>query len=145
MMVTDLIERLRHMSVETGSLVCLDCGHEHNCDVHGCAVLKEAADVLEDKLRRTPLTADELKDMVYAAGRPVAVWVVHFDSAEEEPDWENGEWQMFDGSHFSGWNVGDSVQNYGITFYAYRDGVKLKVRGAVTVRTFGGDEWEIQV
>ncbi len=51
MMVTDLIERLRHMSVETGSLVCLGCGHEHNCDVHGCAVLKEAADALEWQFR----------------------------------------------------------------------------------------------
>lgn len=51
MMVTDLIERLRHMSVETGSLVCLGCGHEHNCNVHGCAVLKEAADALEWQFR----------------------------------------------------------------------------------------------
>lgn len=47
MMVTDLIERLRHMSVETGSLVCLGCGHEHNCDVHGCAIIREAADKLQ--------------------------------------------------------------------------------------------------
>ena len=35
MMVTDLIEQLRHMSVETGSLVCLGCGHEHNCGTCG--------------------------------------------------------------------------------------------------------------
>ena len=40
----DLTAALRRMSVETGSLVCLGCGHEHSCSVHGCAVLKEAAD-----------------------------------------------------------------------------------------------------
>ena len=47
MMVTDLIEQLRHMSVETGSLVCLGCGHEHNCGTCGCAIIREAADKLQ--------------------------------------------------------------------------------------------------
>lgn len=127
MMVTDLIERLRHMSVETGSLVCLGCGHEHNCDVHGCAVLKEAADVLEDKLRRTPLTADELRYMVYAAGRPVVVWTVCIDPESGElEDWEKGEWEMFDGRYFSSDGCGDVLENYGTMFVAYREGEKIR-------------------
>ena len=33
--------------MDTGSLVCLGCGHEHNCGVRGCAILREAADALE--------------------------------------------------------------------------------------------------
>lgn len=46
-MTTDeLIEALERMESETGSLedslCCLGCGHEHNCGVHGCAVIREA-------------------------------------------------------------------------------------------------------
>lgn len=51
MKTVDLIDALRRMAVETGSLVCLGCGHEHNCGVHGCAILKEAADRLERSYR----------------------------------------------------------------------------------------------
>lgn len=39
-----LIEALLSLSVETGSLVCLGCGHEHNCSIHGCAILRQAAE-----------------------------------------------------------------------------------------------------
>lgn len=41
---------LRRMSVETGSLVCLGCGHERSCSTHGCAILKDAADTIEQLL-----------------------------------------------------------------------------------------------
>jgi hypothetical protein len=46
-MTTDeLIKALERMKSETGSLAdslcCLGCGHEHNCGVHGCAVIREA-------------------------------------------------------------------------------------------------------
>lgn len=46
-MTTDeLIKALTRMKSETGSLAdslcCLGCGHEHNCGVHGCAVIREA-------------------------------------------------------------------------------------------------------
>ena len=33
--------------METGSLSCLGCGHEHSCNVHGCQILREAAAQLE--------------------------------------------------------------------------------------------------
>lgn len=39
----DLIKALRRIAVETGSLVCLGCGHEHDCSVHGCAIINKAA------------------------------------------------------------------------------------------------------
>lgn len=42
-----LLDALRRMQVETGSLVCLGCGHEHNCGVHGCAIIREAVAQLE--------------------------------------------------------------------------------------------------
>ena len=39
---TELIRALGRLKVETGSLACLGCGHEHSCGVHGCAVLRAA-------------------------------------------------------------------------------------------------------
>lgn len=30
-----LIDALQSLSVETGSLACLGCGHEHNCSLQG--------------------------------------------------------------------------------------------------------------
>lgn len=39
----ELVRALKTMSIETGGIICLGCGHEHGCGVHGCAVLKEAA------------------------------------------------------------------------------------------------------
>lgn len=44
---SDLIQALRRIKAETGSLVCLECGHEHNCSTHGCAVINEAVERLE--------------------------------------------------------------------------------------------------
>lgn len=44
---SDLIQALRRIKAETGSLVCLGCGHEHNCSTHGCAVINEAVKRLE--------------------------------------------------------------------------------------------------
>ena len=41
---------LRRLRVETGSLVCFGCGHEHNCSTHGCAILRNAVEHLEAAL-----------------------------------------------------------------------------------------------
>lgn len=43
----DLLQALRRLKVETKSLVCLGCGHEHNCEIHGCAIIREAAERIE--------------------------------------------------------------------------------------------------
>lgn len=60
-----LIDALRKMQVETGSLVCLGCGQEHNCGVHGCAIIREAVEQLEVQHLDTgePLTAEQLRKM----------------------------------------------------------------------------------
>lgn len=68
MTTNDLLEALARLRVETGSLACLGCGHEHNCSTHGCAILRAAADLIE---RLTAENADlrkeiEWKDMVLA-------------------------------------------------------------------------------
>ena len=72
----DLVAMLRHVSVETGSLTCLGCGHEHNCGTRGCALIREAADRLDASRAPTltppnePLTLAELREM---DGKPVYV------------------------------------------------------------------------
>lgn len=46
----DLIAALRRLKVQTGSLVCLGCGREHNCGIHGCAILRKTISFVEKKL-----------------------------------------------------------------------------------------------
>lgn len=40
----DLVNAIRRLKVETGSLACMGCGHVRNCGVSGCAIMREAAD-----------------------------------------------------------------------------------------------------
>ena len=45
-----LAQNLRRLSVQTKRLseACLGCGFEHNCSVHGCQVMQQAADMIEE-------------------------------------------------------------------------------------------------
>lgn len=43
----ELIVSLRRLKVQTGSIACLGCGYEHNCSVHGCHIMRVAAERLE--------------------------------------------------------------------------------------------------
>ncbi len=68
-----LLAALRKMQVETGSLVCLGCGQEHNCGVHGCAIIREAVAQLEDQHLDAGdlLTAEQLRKMHFERVRIV--------------------------------------------------------------------------
>ena len=46
-MVDQVLADLRRLSVETGSLACFGCGREHNCGVHGCRILRDAATLIQ--------------------------------------------------------------------------------------------------
>ena len=46
----ELIANLRRLKVQTGSLACLGCGREHDCGIHGCAILRETIAFVEKKL-----------------------------------------------------------------------------------------------
>lgn len=37
-----LLAALKQLKVETGHLACLGCGYEHDCGIHGCAIIREA-------------------------------------------------------------------------------------------------------
>ena len=41
-----LIKQLERLAVETGSISCLGCGYEQSCGIHGCAVIRKAAEQL---------------------------------------------------------------------------------------------------
>lgn len=43
----EIIRILRRMKLEHGPTVCLGCGHEHSCSVHGCAVINDAIVLLQ--------------------------------------------------------------------------------------------------
>lgn len=50
----ELIKALRQLKVETGSLACFGCGHEHSCSVRGCAIIRAAEKALEKEKPRKP-------------------------------------------------------------------------------------------
>ena len=47
---TETMQALRRLKVKTWSLACLGCGYEHNCFVHGCAILRNAEEHMEAQL-----------------------------------------------------------------------------------------------
>lgn len=71
-----LIEALRRLSVQTGSIACLGCEYEYDCGIHGCAIICAARERLEE-LTASPwisvndrLPEDEQEVLVLANGRP---------------------------------------------------------------------------
>ena len=61
----DLIQALRGVAVKTGSLLCQGYGREHNCGIHGCAIICAAVERLEELTAQpaAPLTLEELREM----------------------------------------------------------------------------------
>lgn len=69
MTIKELIKALQRLKVETGSIACLGCGHEHNCGIHGCAVIREAAERLgsiQGAFGDGPYGFDHLLDLLRA-------------------------------------------------------------------------------
>lgn len=72
----NLIDALRKLAVHTGSLVCLGCGYEHNCDIHGCAIVRAAIERLEELTASPWISVDDRLPedcqvvLVIANGRP---------------------------------------------------------------------------
>lgn len=48
MTIQSIVQRLRKMAGDTSRIECEGCGCEHNCMTDGCAVMREAADKLEE-------------------------------------------------------------------------------------------------
>lgn len=60
---TDLVNAIRRLKVETGSLACMGCGHEHNCGVSGCAIMREAADRIANQSTHIAALQQEIEKL----------------------------------------------------------------------------------
>ena len=58
-----LVNAIRRLKVETGSLACMGCGHEHNCGVSGCAVMREAADRIANQSTHIAALQQEIEKL----------------------------------------------------------------------------------
>ena len=116
----ELSRRMREMAVNTGALNCLGCGYEHSCGVHGCAVLRRAADLIAPEVDiNRPIPLEELREV--AAERPVLVYVICLDEDGQLEPPEYGEWEMYFDDEFVGNGTYDTAANYGRTFVAFWD------------------------
>ena len=59
----ELVNAIRRLNVETGSLACMGCGHEHNCGVSGCAVMREAADRIANQSTNIAALQQEIEKL----------------------------------------------------------------------------------
>ena len=59
----DLVNAIRRLKVETGSLACMGCGHEHNCGVSGCAIMREAADRIANQSTHIAALQQEIEKL----------------------------------------------------------------------------------
>lgn len=60
MRTEDILAALRCLKVETGSLACMGCGREHDCDIHGCRIVREAEEQIEKLTDRCARYAEEI-------------------------------------------------------------------------------------
>lgn len=60
---SELVSAIRRLKVETGSLACMGCGHEHNCGVSGCAVMREAADRIANQSTHIAALQKEIENL----------------------------------------------------------------------------------
>lgn len=74
METNELVKALNRLKVETGSLACFGCGHEHNCGVHGCAVLRETVGLLEKQERQIQTLKAALSAMEQDLRRAASGW-----------------------------------------------------------------------
>lgn len=59
----ELVNAIRRLKVETGSLACMGCWHEHNCGVSGCAVMREAADRIANQSNHIAALQQEIENL----------------------------------------------------------------------------------
>ena len=59
----ELVSAIHRLKVETGSLACMGCGHEHNCGVSGCAVMREAADRIANQITHVAALQQEIEKL----------------------------------------------------------------------------------
>lgn len=118
MKIEELIKALRGLKVETGSLACMGCGHEHNCGVSGCAIIREATDRIANQnthIAALQLEIEKLRAQVevrpYRIGE--TVYVLLQDGAIFYPEtngWYISE-EIIEAISHDGFYLGDPVDD----------------------------------
>ena len=80
-----LLAALRRLKVQTGSLACLGCRYEHDCGVHGCAILREAEEALAKRSEWI-----SVQDSLPTDERPVLTFVGYEDREKAAGDGGGG-------------------------------------------------------
>ena len=60
MKTEEILTVLRRLKVETGSLACRGFGRDHDCGIHGCRIVREAAELIEKLTDRCARYAEEI-------------------------------------------------------------------------------------
>lgn len=60
MRTEEILAAMRRLKVETSLLACMGCGREHDCGIHGCQIVREAADLIEKLTDRCARYAEEI-------------------------------------------------------------------------------------
>ena len=145
----ELLKALRGMMPETGSLVCLGCGHEHNCSLHGCAIIRAAmkeilqlaaeneamqaklspADVEACRRHMSPAERDAILDWPPSRTHNPPLTLEELREMDGEPVWVTNPdnkfapcWMLIMVRHdfvMANWEVCD-FKDYGKTWLAYR-------------------------
>ena len=77
----EIVRALRRLKVETGSLVCMGCGREHDCGILGCRIVREAAELIERLTARCARYAEEI-----AVARERQRWIPVTERLPEDGD-----------------------------------------------------------
>ena len=101
------MQALKRLRVETGSLACFGCGHEHNCSTQGCAILRNAVGHMEVALANydhlsalTKQQAEDIQALEHATLTPPnePMTQADLDSMDYDKVWidygDDGEWAL---------------------------------------------------
>ncbi len=105
-----LLQALRRMRVETGGMACLGCGHEHDCGVHGCAIIRKAMERLlgmEWICTERELPANDGDVLLLVSGKPTENLTLYhafqLGSYSTKEGWIIDAWPEWDTPDVSHW------------------------------------------
>lgn len=56
----EILQHLKRLKVHTNSLMCMGCGREHNCSIHGCQIIRDAMELITAQEKQIGQLAIEL-------------------------------------------------------------------------------------
>ena len=106
----ELLSALSRLKVETGSLACLGCGHEHQCSTKGCAIIRETIEQL-----RKQVCPERLYDVFFDECNPKGAYITSYPT--------EGLYIAWAGDYIP-------VEEVGKTAFSSREEAALKLRDA---------------